>query len=221
MKQESNRDKVYPRLRAAMLGLSLAPGEVLRAQEIAERLGVSRTPIREAFIRLQRDGLVQILPQRETTVSLIDLSRALQERFVRESLERNVAAGLAEQGGAGCLHAMNALIEAQVLAGVENRVDDLFEYDNAFHRLLFEEAGQFFGWELIENGCPHYRRLRLLDLRSIGISANVVMDHQEILRALESGQQQHLLEVLSRHLHRLDSDLPLLRERYPGYFRDG
>ena len=70
---ESNQDKIYLQLRGEMMTLALKPGEVLRAQELAEHLGVSRTPVREAFIRLQRDGLVNILPQRETAVSLIDL----------------------------------------------------------------------------------------------------------------------------------------------------
>ena len=85
---ESSQDRIYLQLRAAMMRLTLAPGEPLHTQELAARLGVSRTPVREAFIRLQRDGLVNILPQRETTVSLIDLSRVLQGRILREGLER-------------------------------------------------------------------------------------------------------------------------------------
>lgn len=219
MKQDgSNQERIYLRLRAAMLDLSLEPGAVLHAQELAASLGVSRTPIREAFIRLRRDGLVNILPQRETTVSLIDLTRALQERFVRESLECSVVAVLAGRGNVGCLHAMNALIEEQVLAGLEGRLDDLHARDNDFHRLLFEEAGQSFSWDLIGQGCPHYHRLRLLSLRSRSIAENVIMDHQELLRALESGHRQRLLEVLIRHLHRLDTDIPVLRGLYPGYF---
>ncbi len=219
MKQgESSQDKIYLGLRAAMMELSLAPGEVLHAQEIAGALGVSRTPIREAFIRLQRDGLVNILPQRETAVSRIDLARAQQERFVRESLECSVAAALADRGSVGCLHTMNELIEGQVLAAVENRIDDLHAHDNAFHRLLFEEAGQSFGWELIEQSCPHYHRVRLLSLRSRSVAENVVMDHQELLRALESGQKKRLLEVLTLHLRRLNNDLSVLQGLYPGYF---
>ena len=70
---EKNQDKIYLRLRAEMMNLTLAPGMPLRMQDLAARLGVSRTPVREACIRLQRDGLVNILPQRETTVSLIDV----------------------------------------------------------------------------------------------------------------------------------------------------
>ena len=141
---ESNQDKIYLQLRGEMMTLALKPGEVLRAQELAEHLGVSRTPVREAFIRLQRDGLVNILPQRETAVSLIDLGRVMQERFVRESLELGVAAQLSARGSIGCLQGLNELIERQMLAGLEGRTDDLYASDDAFHRLLFEEAGQLF-----------------------------------------------------------------------------
>lgn len=123
---ESNQDKIYLQLRGEMMTLALKPGEVLRAQELAEHLGVSRTPVREAFIRLQRDGLVNILPQRETAVSLIDLGRVMQERFVRESLELGVAAQLSARGSIGCLQGLNELIERQMLAGLEGRTDDLY-----------------------------------------------------------------------------------------------
>ena len=123
---ESNQDKIYLQLRGEMMTLALKPGEVLRAQELAEHLGVSRTPVREAFIRLQRDGLVNILPQRETAVSLIDLGRVMQERFVRESLELGVAAQLSARGSIGCLQGLNELIERQMLAGLEGWTDDLY-----------------------------------------------------------------------------------------------
>lgn len=215
---ESSQDRIYLQLRAAMMRLTLAPGEPLHTQELAARLGVSRTPVREAFIRLQRDGLVNILPQRETTVSLIDLSRVLQGRFLREGLELHVADCLSERGSAGCLQAMNALIEEQILAGLEGRYEDLQESDDAFHRLLFEEAGQLFSWEVMFQCCTHYHRVRLLSLRSSRISENVIMGHQELIRALESGQKQRLAECLTNHLRRLDEDIPLLLARYPQYF---
>lgn len=215
---EKNQDKIYLRLRAEMMNLTLAPGMPLRMQDLAARLGVSRTPVREACIRLQRDGLVNILPQRETTVSLIDVSRVRQERFLRESLELHAAALLADSGHAGCLQAMNALIEEQLLSSLQERFEELQASDDAFHRLFFEEARQLFGWELMMQSCTHYHRLCLLRLRSQTISRNVIMGHQDLLRALESGQKARLIEVLALHLRGMDDDLPLLLRQYPQYF---
>lgn len=215
---ENNQDKVYLQLRSSMMDLTLAPGAPLRIQALAGQLGVSRTPVREAFIRLRRDGLVNILPQRETTVSLLDISRILQERFLRESLELHAAALLADSVRAGCLQTMNALIEAQILASLNGRFDDLLASDDAFHRLLFEETGQLFGWDLMLQSCTHYHRVRLLSLRSLPIGESVIMDHQEMLRALESGQKQRLNDCLSLHLQRLNDNLPLLRKTFPHYF---
>lgn len=215
---ENNQDKVYLQLRSSMMDLTLAPGAPLRIQALAGQLGVSRTPVREAFIRLRRDGLVNILPQRETTVSLLDISRILQERFLRESLELHAAALLADSVRAGCLQTMNALIEAQILASLNGHFDDLLASDDAFHRLLFEETGQLFGWDLMLQSCTHYHRVRLLSLRSLPIGESVIMDHQEMLRALESGQKQRLNDCLSLHLQRLNDNLPLLRKTFPHYF---
>jgi len=64
--------------------LQLKPGTAMSTQEIADKLHVSKTPVREAFIRLQREGLVEIFPQKQTVVSRIDLKRTAQERFIRE-----------------------------------------------------------------------------------------------------------------------------------------
>ena len=85
--ESSVQSAVYNALRNNIMSLQLKPGTVMSTQEIAQKLDVSRTPVREAFIRLQRDGLVDIFPQKETIVSRIDFNKVEQERFVRESLE--------------------------------------------------------------------------------------------------------------------------------------
>ena len=79
----SIRENVYRVIRENITSLQLAPGTTVSTQELAAKLQVSRTPVREAFIRLQKEDLVEITPQKGTMVSRIDLTRAEKERFIR------------------------------------------------------------------------------------------------------------------------------------------
>src|SRR3712207_751012 len=78
-------------LRTAIVTMCLKPGEMLSEQEIATRLGVSRQPVREAFIKLGEAGLLRVLPQRGTLVVKISLSAVDEARFIREAVECAVA----------------------------------------------------------------------------------------------------------------------------------
>lgn len=78
---------VYEELKRSIITLRLAPGTEMSTQEIAIKLNVSRTPVREAFLRLQNEDLVEMVPQKQTIVSRINLDRVEHERFLRESLE--------------------------------------------------------------------------------------------------------------------------------------
>ncbi len=80
VKVDSAQEKVYRTLRDEILSMVLKPGTIISTQEIAGLLGVSRTPVREAFIRLQGENLLDVAPQKGTAVALIDLDRVYQER---------------------------------------------------------------------------------------------------------------------------------------------
>ena len=83
-------ETVYNILRRNIINLNLVPGSQISEKEISEKMNVSRTPVREAFIKLSKEALVSILPQKGTFVSKIDLSRVQEERFLRETIEFSV-----------------------------------------------------------------------------------------------------------------------------------
>ena len=86
MEQKSIQALVYEELKRSIMSMKLKPGQVMSTQDIATRLKVSRTPVREAFLRLKAEGLVEMIPQRETMVSRINVKRVDQEKFIRECL---------------------------------------------------------------------------------------------------------------------------------------
>lgn len=215
---QSIQDKVYYTLRKYILNFTFAPGTVISTQEVANQLRVSRTPAREAFIRLQKDGLIQILPQRETMISLIDMDRVGQERFMRMNLEQAAIREFLQKAESCHFQKLNALIEKQLIASVENRYEDLLRYDDEFHCVLFEGAKQGLAWELLSRSNTHYQRVRLLSLNHEDISEKIVIQHQELLRALEDRQMNLVLDLHHKHLTKLDLEEDTLRQNNPEYF---
>src|SRR3982751_2427151 len=88
--------QVFERLREAIIALTLTPGTTLSRAELAAQFGVSQTPVRDALMRLDEEGLVEIFPQHATVVSAIDLNRAHQAHFLRRSLELEMVRALAQ-----------------------------------------------------------------------------------------------------------------------------
>lgn len=89
-RSSTTSNQVYEELKSQILNLQLAPGTSISEKEMSEKFNVSRTPVRESFLRLSREGLLNVFPQRGTFVSLIDLNLVEEARFMREHLERAV-----------------------------------------------------------------------------------------------------------------------------------
>ena len=86
----SSREAVYTTLKQLILSLKLPPGTAISEKEISLEFNVSRTPVRESFVRLAQEGLLEVYPQRGTYVSLIQVDLVEEARFMREQLERAV-----------------------------------------------------------------------------------------------------------------------------------
>ena len=202
----SVQSAVYTALKNSIMSLQMKPGSVISTQKIADKLSVSRTPVREAFIRLQRDGLVDIFPQKETSVSLIDFSKINQERFIREMISRKNIADLE----------MN--IEQQHATISACDFESLFKLDNAFHEYLFKVTGQELSWQTIERTSNHYGRIRAITVWNKDIMKETVLQHQKILAAIQDGSADHAKIYTKVHLHQLENQVQQLLRDYPNYF---
>jgi DNA-binding GntR family transcriptional regulator len=212
------QDSVYSSLRKSIINLNLIPGTAVSEKEISLRYEVSRTPVREAFIRLSREGLVNVIPQRETMVSRIDLDRVEQELFLRESLETAVLKPFIDQYRPGHISELEAIVETQTAAFNRNQYIEFINFDDQFHRFFFETAGYALGWEVLESMCGHYHRVRLLTIWVNGIVQNIVSQHKELLSAIKKKDLREARRRLGRHLDKLHAEKKILREKFPGYF---
>jgi DNA-binding GntR family transcriptional regulator len=212
------QDSVYSSLRNNIINLNLPPGTVVSEKEISLRYRVSRTPVREAFIHLSKEGLVRVIPQRETLVSRIDIARVEQELFLREHLEPAALGPFIERAQPGHFAAMEELIDLQNQAFNADEFVKFVQYDNDFHHVVYSGAGQELAWEVLNTMTGHYYRIRLLTVWLKGIAKNILTEHRKLVTALRRKDISRAGAVLEAHIHKLGDEEKLLKETFPDYF---
>lgn len=215
--------QVFERLRELIVSLELAPGSVLSRAELAERFGLSQTPIRDALIKLGEEGLVDIFPQHATLVSRIDLASAQQAHFLRRAIELEAVRALASAADAVLVAKLRAQVDLQAaLMNSEATSAGYSEFiaaDRTFHRLMYEGAGVPDLFDLVRRLSGHVDRLRRLDLPSAGKARAVVRDHRRIVDAIAQGDPAAAQDALREHLSGTLSRLEQISAKYPDYVR--
>lgn len=210
--------QIYADLRHLIIDLSLRPGTVINKKEIAERFGVSQTPVREALLLLEEEGLVDIFPQSRTEVSHIDIQHAREAHFLRLSVEIEVARVLSQSIGADGLADLNAWIKRQE---TELNVGNQTAFklaDNSFHNEMFRLAGVEGLTQIIDRRRGHYDRIRGLYLLVEERRHIVIREHRAIFAALESGDPASAEAAIRAHLGKSLAIIDQIRDRYPEYF---
>lgn len=210
--------RVVAWLRHAIVTLQFRPGEKLSEQDLARRFGVSRQPVREAFIKLAEAGLVRILPQRGTTVVKISTRAVADARFVREAIECAVVRDAARHADAAALMRLRACLDetAQALASADG--ERLFALDETFHLLLASAAGRPASWHVVEAHKAQMDRVRYLDLADAIPMRAVLAQHLAILAAVETGDPATAEAAMRTHLTEILVTLPKLATRWPDLF---
>lgn len=192
--------QVYERLRRAITTLAMLPSEALSEKDLSLQLGVSRTPVREALIRLADEGLIDILPQRGSFVAPIRISDVEEAQFIRESLEVAVVKRLAKRCSAQFLVDIKANLARQELAVAGGDGDLFLELDEAFHRRFCEEAGLSKSWRVIQTVKLQMDRVRYLSLPDPAHLKVLLMQHWEIVQAIEQAEPMLASDAMAAHL---------------------
>ena len=219
--ENSIQGAVYDTLKRGIMTLQLVPGSVMSTQEMATRLNVSRTPVREAFIRLEREGLVVAAGQRGTMVSKIDLKRVEEERFIRESLELAVVEPFLKSCDAAHFTAMRNNIVQQKDCCREKRFADFVDCDNQWHKLLFDAAGQSLAWDTIMNVNSHYNRIRVLTVQNTETIIGVIRQHEKIIKLMERAEKDSVRAEIANHVMKINFEKTDLIRQHPDYFSTG
>ena len=210
--------KVERVLREAVVTMRLQPGAMISEQDVAGQLGVSRQPVREAFIKLGEVGLLRILPQRGTQVVRISKKSVADARFIREALECAVvreAARLADRAVARTL-ADSLVRQRRALRAGDGPL--LFALDEAFHLLLAEAAGRPAAWRMVEDVKPQMDRVRFLDMAEAIPMKTVIAQHEVIVAAVRAGDADAAEAAMREHLCEILRSLPKIAADHPELF---
>ena len=216
----SAREQVYAVLREAIVSAELEPGRRLSENELGERLGVSRTPIREALVRLRDERLVAIAPQLGTFVTLISKQAVGDAHFVREALECSAIRLAATRASDADLAALQANLAAQSHAEAEHDAAAFDRLDDALHQTLCGLSGHAIAWDLSRRANGHLDRVRRLSLPEPGYLGEMVAEHRSVVAAVAQGDPDAAEGALRHHLRMVLSSLPAIQAAHPDYFEE-
>jgi DNA-binding GntR family transcriptional regulator len=211
---------LYAALRDQIVRAELAPGERLSEAELGERLGVSRTPIREALGRLRDDRLVEVRPQIGTFVARISPAAVSDAQFIREALECTAVRVSAELAGDESMAQMEENLRAQERATDRIDIDSWQLLDDTFHRQICDLSGHPAVWPVTERAKSHLNRLRRLSLTMPDYLPTMVADHRTVAEAVGNHDPDAAEAALREHLRAVLREVPRIREQHPDYFEE-
>lgn len=217
-RRRSAAEHAYETLREALVSLALPPGTVVSRAAIAERLGVSQTPVREALIRLQEEGLIAVVPHSATRVTKIDLASAREASFLRLSVELEIVRRLAAAPDAQLAASLRAELARMREWLARGDQAGFIAADEAFHAALYAAAAVPGLRDLVRSRSVHLDRLRRLHLPSPGKADAILGDHEALAEAIIGGDADGAERHLRRHLSGTFAMVEAIRAASPDFF---
>lgn len=210
--------QIFEFIRDAIISMEFEPGQMIPETALAEQFGVSRTPVREALIKLANIGFVDVLPQRGTYVSKFSMDKILEARFIREALELAVIAHVAENADDELVEECEDILAEQRVAA-ENDNPLLFQkLDDQFHQALSRRTGYHRVTQLIESEKAHMDRVRNLSLHISGQYHHVLEQHNAIIDAIKARDPEAARDAMGVHMQDVYKVLTLIPKEHPEYF---
>lgn len=217
-RRQSTAHQIYENLHRRIIDMSLKPGEVISKQDVAARFGVSPSPVRDALLQLQTEGLVDIVPQSKTLVSLIDVQDARELHFLRLSVEVEVVKTLCKSITVDQLRELRVWNERLVLELKTGNIAHFRQTDTEFHEKLYALAGVPGLAKIISMRRGHYDRIRGLFLAFQERQTVVIEEHNKILDAIEARDPAAAELSVRTHLGKSLAIVSEIREQNPTYF---
>ena len=215
--KESNRDYALRVIRENIVNLELAPGSMISEQDIANQLNLSRTPVHEAMQELSSTKIIEILPQRGSHVSLIDMELVEEAVFARSTIEGAITEMASTCATEKDIQELEENVTLQQFYLEKNNLDKIMELDNAFHEIMYKITNKMQCHYMIRLMSIHYDRIRELHLHSFN-PERIINEHKEILAAIKNKDSKAAREALDKHLSRHHMQADEIKHKYPQYF---
>jgi DNA-binding GntR family transcriptional regulator len=198
--QVSGREKAYEFLKNTILADPEMQGRFISEQDVADRIGVSRTPIREALLLLAAEDLVQLVPKKGAYVAPVSGRQVAELMELRGMVERFAAEHVLANGTAPITGMREAIERQTALRGMAD-AREFIDVDRQFHALLVKATGNELLTKTYEGLRARQLRAGVVALyRSEGRQDVVLLEHESIVAALESGDVGAATAAISAHL---------------------
>lgn len=208
----SRSEQAYHAVKGAILALELHPGAPLVETHLATRLGISTTPLRDALVRLQQEGLIVSVPYKGTFVAPITIDDAREILDIRQSLEGDAITATAGQLTDADFAAARDLLARQRAALAAGDLDGCAVLGRQFHLALQVHCRNRRVAAILNNLDQQFQRIRLLSGRIPGRLPKSIEEHAAILAALERGEGEVAGALMRAHLHAVYRDIETDRE---------
>jgi DNA-binding GntR family transcriptional regulator len=210
--------RIYSDLRSELVSLQRRPGEAISEAEIALSFGVSRTPVREAILKLSDEGLLEIFPQSGIFVSRIPIDALPEAIIIRKALEETTARLAAERATSSQILALRSVLERQREASAAGDSETFHQADELFHATIAEVAGYPGIWKFIQQVKIHVDRYRRLTLPQPGRIPKVITEHEAIVTAIEAHEPERARRAMEAHLESLLDNISATQHINPEFF---
>ena len=210
--------QVYDLLHEAIVSLWFKPGQPLKERAIYQQLQISRTPVREAFLRLSEEGFLTILPQAGTYVSRICVRDLEESQFIRESLELGSVRWAVRNFTPELSNALEDLLEQQFKCVRQEDREQLWRLDEQFHKTIAEFKHTSQVWKITKNAKAHMDRAVRLAYPWIEQIATITDQHHGLVKLMQQGNVAGVEELMREHLNMIYTFLDPMIDRNPDYF---
>jgi DNA-binding GntR family transcriptional regulator len=220
LRRNTISSQVHAALRREIIVGRLAPRAMLSEQEFAVRFGISRTPVREAMIKLAEEGLVEIFPQYGSFVAPIKLPDVFDSQFAREALECAAVKKATENLDKAGDTELKAVIDRQRSSLRPQSRDAFFRADEDMHILIFKIAGHANAWRFVEGAKAQMDRVRHIAITMPRKQASILAEHQSVVDRMLARDSRGAVEAMRAHLHGIFRTIEMLRNDNSTYFAD-
>lgn len=218
--RESSRDYAFRVIREMIVNMELIPGSKVSEVELANLLGISRTPVREALIDLAKNGAVTIQPQKGTFISLIDTNLVEEARFFRKTLEKEIVELLCEDIYQKELYLLDESVKLQEFYLTQGNYEKFLELDDEFHHLFFKITNKNRIYSLMNGLNIHFDRARKSIFKKKP-SIKTLEEHKSLLKAIHSKNKKEASKCIEHHLYQYELDKNNFELEYSDYISKG
>ena len=210
--------QVHSLLHHLIVHCVLPPGSPIREKDLSEQMEISRTPIREALLQLEKEGLVAIYPQCGTRISKISMEEVRESHFIREAMESATVRFAAQQGDSELNKKLKSRLQ-QFKDSLDTAEKDLlFELDELFHKTIAEFRFQNRLWKITNIAKSHMDRVRHLTLPLPKRIYEIADEHQRVADFIIRHQPDEAVRAIQDHLSVIFSDIERIRAEHSEYF---